>query len=74
MDLKQDTNKMDKSLKRYNYINANLGFVVHELKNKLEEMKTLNRRNVHQIHINDGYIQSFKTAVFWVVQYIDDMD
>jgi hypothetical protein len=56
MDLKQDTNKMDKSLKRYNYINANLGFVVHELKNKLEEMKTLNRRNVHQIHINDGYI------------------
>ena len=34
MDLRVDTNKMDRSLKRYNRINANLGLVVDELKNK----------------------------------------
>jgi len=34
MDLKQDICKMDKSLRRYNKINGNLGVVVDELKNK----------------------------------------
>jgi len=34
MDLKQDIGKMDKSLRRYNKINGNLGVVVDELKNK----------------------------------------
>jgi hypothetical protein len=34
MDLKVSTNKMDLSLKRYNTINLQLGFVVDELRNK----------------------------------------
>lgn len=45
MTLKFETNKMDESLKKYNKINANLGFVVDELKNKQQEMHKLNQSN-----------------------------
>ena len=38
MDLRVDTNKMDRSLRRYNKINANLGFVVDELREKQSQM------------------------------------
>jgi hypothetical protein len=34
VDLRLDTNKMDRSLRQYNKINANLGFVVDELRTK----------------------------------------
>jgi len=74
MTLKFETNKMDESLKKYNKINANLGFVVDELKNKQQEMHKLNQQNRILIRKNESYVQAFKTAVYWVVQYIDDFD
>jgi len=67
MDLRVDTNKMDRSLKRYNRINANLGLVVDELKNKQQELHEINQRNRMLIRKNDSNIQGFKTAVYWVV-------
>jgi len=56
MTLKFETNKMDESLKKYNKINANLGFVVDELKNKQQEMHKLNQSNRILIRQNESYI------------------
>jgi len=43
MDLRVDTNKMDRSLRRYNSINLQLGQVVDELREKQNEIKELNK-------------------------------
>jgi hypothetical protein len=56
MQLKMDTNNMDKSLRRYNKINANLGFVVDELRNKQTDMTELIIKNRMAIRRNDSYI------------------
>jgi hypothetical protein len=34
--LKRETNEMDKSLRKYNKINANLGYIVDDLRNRQE--------------------------------------
>jgi hypothetical protein len=34
LNLKQETNAMDKELKRYNRLNANLGYLVDDLRTK----------------------------------------
>lgn len=65
---------MDKSLRRYNKINANLGFVVDELRNKQTDMTEHIVKNRMAIRRNDSYIQSFKTAVYNVAQHIDDFN
>ena len=59
MDLKQDINRMDKSLRRYNKINGNLGVVVDELKNKQTELHEINGRNRMLIRKNENYIKGF---------------
>jgi len=69
-----DTNNMDKSLRRYNKINANLGFVVDELRNKQTDMTEHIVKNRMAIRRNDSTIQSFKTAVYNVAQHIDDFN
>jgi hypothetical protein len=74
MELGLGTQKMDLSLARYNTINDKLGFVVDEIRTKKLLMTDLNRKNRILIRKNDEYIQSFKTAVYWVVQYVDDFD
>lgn len=72
--LKKETNDMDKNLKHYNRINANLGYIVDDLKTRQEHMQDMIRKNRTQIRSNSIAISQFKNAVYWVVQYIDDFD
>jgi chromosome segregation ATPase len=72
--LKKETNDMDKSLRNYNKINANLGYIVDDLRTRQEHMQELIKKNRSKIRSNDIFIKGFKNAVYWVVQYIDDFD
>jgi predicted nucleic acid-binding Zn-ribbon protein len=72
--LKKETNDMDKNLKHYNKINANLGYIVDDLRTRQEHMQELIKRNRTDIRKNDTKINGFKNAVYRVVQYIDDFD
>lgn len=72
--LKRETKDMDKSLRHYNKINANLGFIVDDLRTRQEKMQDLIRNNRTKIRSNDIFINGFKNACYWVVQYIDDFD
>ena len=72
--LKKETNDMDKRLRHYNKINANLGYIVDDLRTRQEHMQDLIKKNRTRIRTNDQFIKSFKNAVYWVVQYIDDFD
>ena len=72
--LKRDTKDMDKQLRHYNKINANLGFIVDDLRTRQEKMQDLIRNNRTKIRSNDIFINGFKNACYWVVQYIDDFD
>ena len=72
--LKKETNDMDKNLRHYNKINANLGYIVDDLRTRQEHMQLLIKKNRAKIGSNDIRIKGFKNAVYWVVQYIDDFD
>ena len=73
-NLKNDTRDMDKKLKEYNTINANLGYIVDDLRERQEYMGKLIKDNRNKIRHNDHTINSFKNAVYWCVQEIDDFD
>lgn len=72
--LKKETNDMDKNLKHYNKINANLGYIVDDLRTRQEHMQALIKKNRTKIRSNDIFIKSFKNAVYKTVQYIDDYE
>ena len=72
--LKKETNEMDKNLKHYNKINANLGYIVDDLRTRQEHMQELIKKNRSKIRGNDTYIKSFKNAVYRTVQFIDDFE
>ena len=72
--LKKETNEMDKNLKHYNKINANLGYIVDDLRTRQEHMQELIKKNRSKIRSNDIYIKGFKNAVYRVVQFIDDFE
>ena len=72
--LKKETNDMDRNLKHYNKINANLGYIVDDLRTRQEHMGELIKKNKAKIRWNDSFVKSFKNAIYWVVQYIDDFD
>lgn len=72
--LKKETNEMDKNLKHYNKINANLGYIVDDLRTRQEHMQELIKKNRSKIRSNDIFIKGFKNAVYRVVQFIDDFD
>ena len=65
---------MDKNLKHYNKINANLGYIVDDLRTRQEHMQDLIKTNRIKIRENDIRIKEYKSAVFNVVQYIDDYE
>ena len=65
---------MDKNLKHYNKINANLGYIVDDLRTRQEHMQELIKSNRTKIRKNDTEINSYKNAVYRVVQFIDDFD
>ena len=72
--LKKETNEMDKNLRHYNKINANLGYIVDDLRTRQESMQALIQKNRAKIRSNDIFIKGFKTAVFCTTEYIDDFD
>ena len=72
--LKKETNDMDRNLKHYNKINANLGYIVDDLRTRQEHMGDLIKKNKAKIRQNDNFNKGFKNAIYWVVQYIDDFD
>lgn len=72
--LKQETQKMDHKLKTCNAVNSALGVTVDDLRNRQEEIGELIRKSRARIRHNDIYIQGFRNAVYWVVQYTDDHD
>ena len=72
--LKEQTENMDNSLRKFNIVNSQLGFMVNDLRTKQEEMSKLIKASSAKIRKNDIYIQGFKNAVYWVVQFIDDIE
>ena len=72
--LKKETNEMDKNLKHYNKINANLGYIVDDLRTRQEHMQELIKKNRTKIRANDIKIKEYKNSVYYVVQFIDDYE
>lgn len=64
----------DKELKQFNNLNANLGYLVEELRRRQEEMQNAIYKANSQIRKNENYIRIFKNAVYWVAQNIDDYE
>ena len=65
---------MDKELRKYNDLNASLGFMVDDLRTRQETLQEVIKRHRDIIRNNESYISGFKNAVYWVVQYIDDYE
>jgi hypothetical protein len=63
---------MDKKLKKYNSVNASLGFMVENLRGKQASIQTSILKNRDIIRDNDTIIRNFKNAVYQCVQYTDD--
>ena len=73
-NLRIKTKEMDKELKKYNTINASLGFMVDDLRTRQETMQEVIKRNRDEIRNNNMYINGFKNAVHAVVPHIDTQE
>lgn len=71
-NLRNRTRSMDKRLKKYNQVNASLGFMVEDLRVRQGMIQKAIMTNRDIIRNNDSFINSFKNAVYQVVQYTDD--
>lgn len=74
MNLKMDTNKMDKKLREFNKTNAKLGYLVDSLRGNQKKMQKMIKMTRVKIQTNQIYIRTFENAVYWVAQEIDDFD
>ena len=54
--LKEQTENMDNSLRKFNIVNSQLGFMVNDLRTKQEEMSKLIKASSAKIRKNDIYI------------------
>lgn len=72
--LEAATNAKDKELDQFNVLNANMGFLVEDLRFKQETMQSAITKARQVIRYNDGYIRNFKNSVYWVAQTIDDYE
>ena len=72
VNLRNRTRSMDKKLKKYNSVNASLGFMVENLRGKQASIQTSILKNRDIIRDNDTIIRNFKNAVYQCVQYTDD--
>ena len=55
---------MDKNLKHFNKVNANLGIIVDDLRERQENMQELIKKNRSKIRENDIMIKRFKDDVY----------
>ena len=65
--LRRETRDLDAQLKKYNSMNANLGFMVDDLRQRQENMSDSIRLNRGKIRKNDMTINNYKNAVYWCV-------
>ena len=72
--LKIETNTMDKTLRQFNKLNANLGYMVDNLRIKQKNMDKVIKKTRVKIQCNMIFIRTFENAVYWVVQDIDDYE
>ena len=70
--LRNRTRSMDKKLKKYNSVNASLGFMVEDLRVRQGIIQKHIETNRDILRNNDTIINNFKNAVYQVVQYTDD--
>ena len=63
---------MDKRLKKYNSVNANLGVMVEDLRVRQALIAKAIATNRDIIRNNTNWINSLKNSVYQVVQYTDD--
>ena len=73
-NLRTKTKEMDKELKKYNTINASLGFMVDDLRTRQETMQEVIKQNRNIIRNNNMQINGFKNAVHAVVPHIDTQE
>ena len=66
-NLRNRTRSMDKRLKKYNQVNASLGFMVEDLRVRQGMIQKAIMTNRDIIRNNDSFINSFKNAVYQVV-------
>ncbi len=72
--LKQETNELDAKLKHYNQVSAGLGFTVDDNRTRQDQIQKLIKSSRATIRRNEIYIRSYKNAVYWVAQHIDDYE
>jgi chromosome segregation ATPase len=72
--LRAETNEKDRELRAYNQVNASLGFMVEDLRTRQENMQECIKLARDSIRRNESYIRSYKNAVYWVAQNIDDFE
>ena len=73
-NLRIKTKEMDKELKKYNTINASLGFTVDDLRTRQETMQEVIKQNREIIRNNNSEINGFKNAVHSVIPHIDTQE
>ena len=71
-NLRTRTRSMDKRLKKYNSVNANLGVMVEDLRVRQALIAKAIATNRDIIRNNNTFINNMKNAVYQVVQYTDD--
>lgn len=72
--LRRETKELDAQLRKYNQMNANLGFMTDDLRQRQENMQDSIRANRAKISENDMKIKNYKNAVYWCVQQIDNFE
>lgn len=72
--MRAETNEKDRELRAYNQVNASLGFMVEDLRTRQENMQECIMLARDSIRRNESYIRSYKNAVYWVAQNIDDFE
>ena len=55
-------------------MSAGLGFTVDDNRTRQDQMQKLIKSSRATIRRNEIYIRSYKNAVYWVAQHIDDYE
>lgn len=74
LELKNATKDLDNLLKKFNQTNAGLALTIDDNRQKQTEMLESNKKARATIRRNETYIASYRNAVYWVAQKIDDFD
>lgn len=71
-NLRNKTKQMDQRLKKYNEVNASLGYMVEDLRVRQSQIFQVISFRSERLRYNDAQIEDFKNACHEVVQFMDD--